>query len=148
MAADQSREYFVESTGSSNTVLGHLVPVAEPLDCGHTAPLEDAGASIRILRDGAPKSGARLIGRVYVGVPYGRRGKKPAPPGTPVNLDGTSGTITSVADADGIFDFTSVPSGTYTLHANMTEPDGRSFSDTQPLRLKEGEVRDWDVYAR
>jgi hypothetical protein len=146
-AADQSREYFVESTGSSNTVLGHLAPVAEPSNCGHTAPLEDAGAWIRVLREGAPKSGARLIGRVYVGVPYYQRGKKAAP-GTHVNLDATSGTITSVADADGIYDFTSVPSGTYTLHATVTEPDGRSFSDTQPLRLKEGEVRDWDVYAR
>jgi hypothetical protein len=146
-AADQSREYFVESTGSSNTVLGHLAPVTEPSNCGHTAPLEDAGAWIRVLREGAPKSGARLIGRVYVGVPYDQRGKKAAP-GTHVNLDATSGTITSVADADGIYDFTSVPSGTYTLHATVTEPDGRSFSDTQPLRLKEGEVRDWDVYAR
>ena len=65
-----------------------------------------------------------------------------------MNLDGTRGTITSVADADGVFDFASVPPGTYTLHATVTEPDGRSFSDTQPLRLKEGEVRDWDVYAR
>ncbi len=146
-AADQSREYFVESTGGSNTVLGHLVPVLEPLDCGHTAPLEDAGAWVRILREGAPKNGARLIGRVYVGVPYNRRGRKPAP-GTHVNLDGTSGTITSVADADGIFDFTSVPPGTYTLRATVTEPDGRNFSETQPLSLKEGEVRDWNIYAQ
>ena len=146
-ATDQAREYFVESTNSSNTVLGHLVPVAEPSDCGHTAPLEDAGAWIRVLRERPPKSGARLIGRVYVGAPYDRRGRRPAP-GTHVNLDATSGTIISVADADGIYDFMSVPSGTYTLHATVNEPDGRSFSDTQPLRLKEGEVRDWDVYAR
>jgi hypothetical protein len=146
-AADQSREYFVESTGGSNTVLGHLVPVVEPLDCGHTAPLEDAGAWIRILREGAPKSGARLIGRVYVGVPYDHRGKRPAP-GTHLNLDGTTGTITSIADADGIYDFTSVPPGTYTLHAIVTEPNRHSFSETQSLRLTEGEARDWDVYAR
>jgi hypothetical protein len=146
-AADQSREYFVESTGGSGTVLGHLFPVVEPYNCGHTAPLEEAGAWIRVLREGAPKRGARLIGRVYVGVPYDHRGKKPAP-GTHVNLDATSGTITSVADGDGIYDFTTVPSGTYTLHGTVTEPDGRSFSDTQPLRLGEGEVRDWDVYAR
>jgi hypothetical protein len=65
-----------------------------------------------------------------------------------VNLDGTSGTITSVADADGIFDFTSVPPGTYTLRATVTEPDGRNFSETQPLSLKEGEVRDWNIYAQ
>jgi hypothetical protein len=146
-AADQSREYFVESTAGSDTVLGHLVPVVEPLDCGHTALLEDAGAWIRILREGAPKSGARLIGRVYVGVPYDHRGKRPAP-GTHLNLDGTTGTITSIADADGIYDFRSVPPGTYTLHAIVTEPNGRSFSETQSLRLTEGEARDWDVYAR
>jgi hypothetical protein len=147
MAVDQSREYFVESTGGSNTVLGHLVPVVEPRDCGHTAPLEDAGAWIRILREAAPKSGARLIGRVYVGVRYDRRGRKPAP-GADVNLEGANGTITTVADRDGVYDFTSVPSGTYTLHATVIEPNGRSFSETQPLNLKEGEVRDWDVYTR
>ncbi len=146
-AADQSREYFVESTGGSNTVLGHLVPVLEPLDCGHTAPLEDARAWIRVLREGAPKSGARLIGRVYVGVRYDRRGRKPAA-GINVNLEGEKGTITTVADDDGIYDFTSVPSGTYTLHATVIEQDGRSLSETQPLKLKEGEVRDWDVYTR
>ena len=112
--ADQSREYFVESTGGSNTVLGHLFPVFEPYDCGHTSPLEDAGAWIRILREGAPKSGARLIGRVYVGVRYDRRGRKPAP-GMNVSLEGAKGTITTVADDDGVYDFTSVPSGTYTL---------------------------------
>ena len=75
-AADRSREYFVESTGGSDTVLGHLLPVAEPLDCGHTAPLEDAGAWIRVLRDGAPNSGARLIRPCLVGAPYDHRGKK------------------------------------------------------------------------
>lgn len=126
VAADRSREYFVESTGGSNTVLGHLLPVVEPLDCGHTAPLEDAGAWVRILREGAPKSGARLVGRVYVSVPYDRRGKRPAP-GTHVNLDGMGGTVVSVADDEGIFDFPSVPSGTYTLHVTVIGPDGRSF---------------------
>lgn len=146
-AADQSREYFVESTGGSDTVLGHLVPVVEPLDCGHTALLEDAGAWVRILREGAPKSGSRLIGRVYRGVRYDRRGRRPAP-GIDVNLEGANGTITTVADDDGVYDFTSVPSGTYTLRATVIGPDGSSLSETQPLKLNEGEVRDWDVYTR
>ncbi len=146
-AADQSPEYFVESAGGSNTVLGHLLPVAEPSDCGHTAPLQDAGAWIRVLREGAPKSGSRLIGRVYIGVPYDHRRRKPAP-GTYVSLEGANGTVVSVADTDGVYDFTGLPSGSYTLRATATTSDGRAFSDIQSFRLKDAEVKDWDVFAR
>ena len=146
-AADQSREYFVESAGGSNTVLGDLVPVVEPLECGRTAPLQDAGAWIRVLQEGAPKSGSRLIGRVYIGVPYDHRGRKPVP-GAYVSLEGANGTIVSVADADGVYDFTGLPSGIYTLRAAVTISDGRVFSGVQPLHLKEAEVRDWDINAR
>ena len=88
--------------------------------------LEDAGAWVRILREGAPESGSRLIGRVYRGVRYDRRGRKPAP-GIDVNLEGANGTITTVADDHGVYDFTSVPSGTYTLHATVVGRDGSSF---------------------
>jgi hypothetical protein len=146
-AAEQSQDYFVESTGGSNTVLGHLLPIVVPFDCGHTAPLHDAGAWIRILHDGAPKSGSRLIGRVYLGVPYDRRRRKPAP-GTYVNLVGANWTIVSVADGDGVYDFADLPPGTYTLRTQVTISDGRVFSDVQSFRLKEAEVRDWDIYAR
>jgi hypothetical protein len=146
-AADTFREYFVESTVGSNTILGDLFPVVEPLECGRTALLQDAGAWIRVLRQGAPKGGSWLIGRVYIGVSYDHHGRKPAP-GTYVSLEGANGTIVSVADADGVYDFTGLPSGTYTLRATVTTSDGRAFSDVQPFRLKEAEVRDWDLYAR
>lgn len=145
---DQSREYFVESTGRSETILGHLLPVVEPFECGHTAPLQDAGALIRILRVGVPKSGSRLIGRVYRGGDkYDTRGRKPAP-GSYVSLEGANGTITSIADADAVYDFVNLPPGAYTFEATVTQSDGRTLFDFESFHLKEGEVRDYDVFAR
>lgn len=144
---DQSREYFVESAGGSNTVLGHILPVVEPLECGRTAPLQDASAWIRVLREGAPKRGSRLIGRVYMAVPYDHRWRKPAP-GTYISLEGANGTIVSVADSNGVYDFTNVPPGAYTLRTKVTLSGRPIFSDVQSFRLKEAEVKDWDIYVR
>ena len=61
---DTARQYFVEGT-RSHAAFGRFLPIIEPVDCGYTRPLEDASVEVRVLRDGPPKSGIRLIGQVY-----------------------------------------------------------------------------------
>jgi hypothetical protein len=62
--SDVSDQYFVEGMQSVGA-LTRFLPVIERMDCGHTGTRERAAAVLRALREGAPKTGVRLIGRVY-----------------------------------------------------------------------------------
>ena len=48
-AEDAGKQYFVECQ-RSYAPFGRYLPIIEPLDCGHTKPLQDAAAELRELR--------------------------------------------------------------------------------------------------
>lgn len=138
---DKSQLYFVESNRSRNALVRFL-PVFEPTRCGHTAHWTDAGVALRVLHDGPPTSGGRVIGRVYTG-----SGMLPEPhnprSGVNVLLKGSGMSRIFVTDADGIYDFVSLPPGHYTVEP-LTATSGRNLAVGFDLRL--GEIKDRSLF--
>ena len=142
---DTSAEYFVEGARSVGA-LTRLLPLIERLPCGHTGTRNYAAVAIRILRDGAPKAGVRLIGRVYTD---DQANRLPAP-GVGISIDGPSESTVSSTDADGIYDASGLPPGRYTLHLAANSANGRSMFGvkTPVFELKAGEIGGADFYLR
>lgn len=135
---DKSERYFVEGVRTRG-VLTRFLPIFEPVDCGRTAHLDYAGVALRVLHDGLPLSGGRLIGRVY------ERMEESRPvPGVSVVAKGPAGSIVSVTDSQGIFDFIGLPPGPYTVEPLTTLSNGRNLS--VGLNLKSGDVEDFSLY--
>jgi len=61
---DKGQEYLVDAHRSEGA-LTRFLPVVEFYPCCHTVPLSYAQVDLRVLHDGPPKSGVRIIGRVY-----------------------------------------------------------------------------------
>jgi hypothetical protein len=138
-AKDKSERYFVEGAHSRG-VFTRFLPVFEPIDCGRTARLDDAAVALRVLRDGLPSSGGRLIGRVYASIHSAPRN---AVPGVIVLATGPAGSVVSVTDAQGIYDFVGLPPGQYTVEP-LTRSNGRYLR--VGLDLKSGDVEDYSLY--
>jgi hypothetical protein len=96
--ADKSVRYFVEGSRSEGAITRFL-PIIEPVPCGRTTTLDDATVALRILHDGPPRSGIRMVGQVYEGT---RETGRPAP-GIKILITGPNGPTFSTTDANGIF---------------------------------------------
>jgi len=133
---DELSHYFVEGRRSEGLIAG-LLPVMDPVECGHTAHLEDAIIAVRVLRDGPPLSGVCIIGRVYRGA---REGRMPVP-GVKVLITGPSGSRVSMTDAQGVYDVIGLPPGEYTVQIA-----GNNRHGVYAAHLREGGVHDSTFY--
>jgi hypothetical protein len=140
LPTDKSQRYFVEGVRSPG-VLTRFLPIIEPVDCGRTAHLDDAGVALRVLHDGPPSSGGRLIGRVLAS--FQSEPCKPVP-GVTVLAKGPAVSFVSVTDAQGIYDFVGLPPGHYTIEPLTTMIKGRNL--VAGLDLKSGNVQDFSLY--
>jgi hypothetical protein len=142
--ADASTEYLIEGTRSYGA-LTRFLPLVERSDCGYTDTRDHAEVAIRILRDGPPKSGARLIGRVYTDL---RTDRRPVPR-VGISVEGPSDSFVLSTDADGIYDVTGLPPGRYTLDSLSKGASARSgFRGGKTFELKAGEIGSANLYLR
>jgi len=133
--SDRWKQYFVEGN-RSRVAFTPLLPVIETHPCGHTQPRERAAVTLRILRDGPPKHGARLIGRVYKAdsvTPVSDMG---------IDIEGPSGSIYKVTEAARVYDATDLPAGHYTVRLDEGGASGSS-STVQAVDLKSGDIGEW-----
>ena len=141
---DKSISYFVEGHRSQGVFFRSL-PIIEPADCGRTQYAKDATVPLRILRDGPPKSGVRLIGRVLIGRVY----EKPTGrfvPGVGISIVGPAGSMVSVTDSQGVYDVNDLPPGRYTVHAQIQNAQGKISEDLRIVELKAGEIGESNLY--
>ncbi len=131
---DRSKRYFVEGTRTW-TALTRFLPVIQRVDCGRTGPLDLAGVEVRMLRDGPPKFGARLIGHVCKFEHFSRRPIN----GAELSIEGPSGTTVSTTDAQGIYDANSLTPGRSKV---------RLMRDEIVVDLKAGEIRNENFVLR
>lgn len=99
-------------------LLTQFLPVVKVIPCNRTNLLKYATVDLRVLHDGPPRDGVRIIGEV-------RRGRhwEKAAAGIRVLISGPNGMTTTETDKEGIYDVTGLPAGPYTIVA-----------DTKPLR--------------
>jgi hypothetical protein len=138
-SSEYGRQYFVDAHRSSG-ILTRFLPVLEYYPCWHTAPIGYAEVDLRVLRDGPPKSGGRIIGRLWRLRFSPGRNHSESVPDTTVTLSGPSGIVSTTTDSDGIYDFRELPPGRYSIRV-----DSQEYGATD---LKVGDVRGGDLWLR
>lgn len=142
--SDKSVSYFVEGRHSHGAFFSFL-PIIEQVDCGRTRYAKDAAVPLRILRDGPPKSGARLIGLVRIGSEY--EGPSPRPvPEIEVFIMGPGGPMVSVTDSQGVYDVHDLLPGQYIVRAQIQDAQGKVLQGGGDAKLKAGEVGEANIY--
>jgi hypothetical protein len=111
-------EYLIYGTRRGNWLTLGL-PLFESHLCGLSLQIQDAEIQLRIMHDGPPKSGIRIIGRT-MRWPYGNNAPLPhgPMPGAKVLVSGPSGTFTAISDSHGIYDVSNLPTGHYTIRSS------------------------------
>jgi hypothetical protein len=137
----EGETYFVDGRWPGNSM---LLPFVYTGPCRRTRPLSEAVVDTRILRDGPPRTGARILGYTY------RRKSNVSfqlAPGMRVEIRGPNGSIFVVSDADAVYDLTGVPAGHYRIQ--IEDPDRRNREEgDQDRDLLPGEVWERSVYFR
>jgi len=126
-------------TGDTWLIIGNRqkglidLPVFE-IWCSRSARISEAELDLRLLRDGPPKDGVRVIGRA---VRFQHDFSEQGVPGVEITITGPLGNVTATTDAHGIYDKVDLPPGAYTI---------RSDSDAEPpamhpaQNLKAGDI--------
>jgi hypothetical protein len=137
---DDGQQYFVDAHRSQGA-LTRFLPVVEHYPCCHTILLNYADVDLRVLRDGPPKSGGRIIGRLWrLRTPPGRPNYSESVANATVMLAGPMGEVSTTTGTDGIFDFRDLPPGHYSISVGSYELGTKD--------LKAGEVWGGSLWLR
>jgi hypothetical protein len=133
------REPLFVSGALQPGILGNLLSIVEISICGRTTYLQNAQIDLRLLRDGPPKGSIRVIGETYRTVlsPKYHYEKIPS---VIVRIKGPDGTITTVSDADGIYDVSGLPPGAYTFQTDSYDPKSGDYSGCGGIELIAGSI--------
>jgi len=127
-------EHLVDARRSRG-LLTHFLPIVEIYPCCHTEPLDRATVDLRVLRDGPPKSGVRIIGRVdnseFVTSEPVR--------GVRVLIAGPGGNISTTTDQQGIYNLVGLPAGHYSVQVESESQQDHFYGKAQS-DVKSGEV--------
>jgi hypothetical protein len=111
--SDKFEWLFIEGH-RSREMIARLLPVIERDECGHSQPLKNAAVPLRVLHDGVPPVGVRIIGRVYNATGYTSRWERRTPySGTALVITGPGVKTVVVTNDGGIFDVSGLPVGQY-----------------------------------
>jgi hypothetical protein len=99
------------------------------------APLREAAMELRLLNDGPPKTGVRVIGHVrtcsYCSQPA---------PGITVRITGPQGALLVQTDSDGIYDRVGLPAGHYSVRLDSQDPRSARGRASDEADVRPGEV--------
>lgn len=115
--------------------------------CNRTRPVNEADLDIKVLNAGPPKSGIRIINRVYR---QPGDGTAQPVPGIKVQINGPSGSTFTNTDANGVYDVSGLPPGHYTIQIEHPTRRDRyeSFDAERSSNLKAGDVWGRPVYSQ
>lgn len=99
------------------------IPVVELKLCG-SKPVSDAAVELRVLRDGPPKNGVRIIGHTVSEYPDFH--SEPLP-GATVLITGPDGTVETTSYQQGIYDVQGLPPGSYTVRAGTPDETNHAY---------------------
>jgi hypothetical protein len=129
----EGETYFVDG-GRPDGWLTSLLPIIDSGFCSRTRPVVEASLELRVLREGPPKTGVRIVGYVR-GPERSRRLLEPpkAPvafPGATLTLTASAGTtIVATTDHEGFYEIDGLPPDNYMLKLPLPETQAvRDFS--------------------
>jgi hypothetical protein len=108
--------FFVDGQLGMGILTRYIFPVIN-MRCSRSALVQDAAVDLRVLRDGPPEHGVRVIGQV-VKVKHEPEYERRGVPQIPVTISGPMGSIVTMTDEEGIYDLKNIPDGTYSIRAN------------------------------
>jgi hypothetical protein len=137
----KGEEYFIDGDRSLFRLSGFFPYI--DFRCGsRVGLLSESEVEIRLLKDGPPKSGVRIIGRVM------RRsgtGTLQPVPRVNVKIASSDAAVATTTDSGGIYDAVGLPPGHYTVRA---DPDDEIQPFVRDHEEREGQLKDGDVWGR
>jgi hypothetical protein len=109
-------QYFVAGQRRGGLLTLGL-PIVEFGNCSRSGPVSKAEVELRVLQDGPPKIGVRIIGRAMRRTHAPDYREEPAPD-VNVIIAGPAGSVTTTTDLHGIYDVTGLPSGRYSIRTD------------------------------
>ena len=114
VSAKPGDTFFIDGQLGMGILTRYLFPVIN-MHCSRSAPLQEAAVDLRVLREGPPTDGVRVIGQVVRYEPgYERQGI----PHVPVTITGPMGSVVTITDQEGIYDLKNVPEGSYSVRTD------------------------------
>ncbi len=135
-------EYFVDGDRTMAR-LSSFFPYIELRCASRTATVSDAEVDLRVLRDGPPRSGVRIIGR---SLRLSSDGRYRPDSGVTVKITGPEGGVSAISDRQGIYDVHGLSPGHYSVRSD-SEDDTDAFYRGVYER-GEGELKAGDVWGR
>lgn len=128
--------------------LTRFLPIYETF-CTRTGPLADSEIDLRVLRDGPPLNGVRILGRTARLAGDYPNYRWETVPSAKVLIRGPAGETIVESDANGVYDATGLPPGYYEIARAPAGGAERTLSDTQcRLNVSSREIRDCGVSVR
>jgi len=139
--SDKFAWFFIEGHRSRG-MNARFLPVIERDECGRSRLLKNAAVPLRILHDGTPSVGVRIIGCVYDAPLCTSPPERRTPiPGASVVITGPAVKTVVMTDDDGIFDVSGLPVGEYRL-----EVKGSNRGSVSELDLRKVPVVDVTLF--
>jgi hypothetical protein len=135
-------EYFIDADWTESR-LSTFLPYVE-FRCGsRTKPLSEAALELRLIKDGPPKSGVRIIGRT---LRESSDGKHYPAGGIMVRISGPSGSVSTISDPSAVYDVSGLPPGHYSVDADTADRTDAFFKGY--YERIEGNLNTGDVWGR
>jgi hypothetical protein len=109
-------QYFVDGQRRAGLLTLGL-PIVEFGTCSRSGRVGNAEVELRVLQDGPPKNGVRIIGRAMRRT-HAPNYREETAPGVNVIIAGPAGSVTTTTDLHGIYDVKGLPPGRYSIHTN------------------------------
>jgi hypothetical protein len=134
--------FFIDGRAMSG-FLTRFLPVVELMPCTRTKPLDQATEDMRVLHNGPPRTGVRIIGTVI------HTHSKPNAPreamGMEVTITGPTGPIKIKTDKQGIYDVSGLPPGAYS--AVVTEEGAILRGDNNCRTYPDQDLKSGDIWG-
>ena len=102
------------------------LPIVEFGTCSRSGRLSNAEVELRVLQNGPPKSGVRIIGRAMRRT-HAPNYREETAQGINVLITGPAGSVTATTDQHGIYDVTGLPPGRYSIRTDIYSENWRGY---------------------
>ncbi len=115
--------YFIDSRRRSGAGT-RFMPIFDTF-CTHTGNMQDVALELRVMHEGSPSPGIRILGYTYrLDTQYGYHPTA----GGKVRIRGTGGEMVVTSDQNGIYDVSGLPPGPYEVSAEPNDANPRPHS--------------------